>query len=281
MITNSIALGVPDVVRPRDIVTGNEKVNTLFVSYIFNTKHGLEELTADEYQAAAMLDDDIEGTREERVFRLWINSLNIEDVYVNNLFDDIKDGVLINKVIHKIDDKVVDWPKVDLQPNNDFKRNINNNTAIEACKKLKLKMIGVGGVDLTKGDKKLVLAVVWQIMRLSYLKVIGDKTEEDLVKWANESVGGKHTSIENLRDKSLADSKFLIHLLSSIEPRAVNWDLVQAGETDEEKQNNAKYAISIARKLGAVMFCVWEDLVHVNPKQLLIFVSTCLDIQQH
>lgn len=45
MITNSLALGVPDLVRPKDIVTSNTKINTLFVSYIFNTKHGLEELT--------------------------------------------------------------------------------------------------------------------------------------------------------------------------------------------------------------------------------------------
>ena len=51
-----------------------------------------------------MIDDDIEGSREERVFRLWINSLGIEDVYVNNLVDDCKDGVLLNKVINKIDD---------------------------------------------------------------------------------------------------------------------------------------------------------------------------------
>jgi hypothetical protein len=45
MINNSLALGVPDVVRPKDITTSNTKINTLFVSYIFNTKHGLEELT--------------------------------------------------------------------------------------------------------------------------------------------------------------------------------------------------------------------------------------------
>ena len=281
MITNSLALGVPDVVRPRDITTGNVKVNTLFVSYIFNTKHGLEDLTKEEYEAAAMIDDDIEGSREERALRLWINSLNLDDVYVNDLFDDVKDGVLINKVINKIDDKVVDWGKVDLKPNNDFKRNINNNAAIEAAKKLKLKMIGVGGVDLTKGDRKLVLAVVWQLMRLSYLKVIGEKTEDDLIKWANETVGGKATPIESLKDKSITDSNFLIHLLSVIEPRAVNWDIVLPGESEDDKKNNAKYTISIARKLGAVIFCVWEDFVNVNPKQMLIFLATLYDIQQH
>ena len=166
-----------------------------------------------------------------------------------------------------------------MKPKNDFGRNINNNTAIDSCKKLKLKMIGVGGPDITKGDKKLTLAVVWQIMRLHYLKIIGDKSEADLVKWANDTVAGKATPIEKLKDPSLSDSKFLIHLLGAIEPRAVNWDLVLDGGSDEDKTNNAKYAISIARKLGAVIFSIWEDIVNVNPKQMLIFISTCMDIQ--
>ena len=161
MINNSMALGVPRVVQPHDICSGNEKVNTLFVAYIFNTKHGLEDLTQEEYDAAGMLDDDIEASKEERTFRLWINSLGIEDVYVNNLIDECKDGVLLCKVIHKVDEKAIDWKKVDLAPNNDFKRNINNTTAIEGCKNMGLKMIGIGGVDITKGERKLVLATCW------------------------------------------------------------------------------------------------------------------------
>jgi len=98
------------------------------------------------------------------------------------------------------------------------------------------------------------------------LKLIGGKTEDDLVKWANDAVGGKHPSIVDLKDKQMSDSKFLIYLCSAVEPRAVNWDLVLEGSTDDEKMNNAKYAISVARKLGAVIFCIWEDLVQVNPK---------------
>jgi len=43
---------------------------------------------------------------------------------------------------------------------------------------------------------------------------------------------------------------------------------------------NAKYAISLARKLDAVIFCVWEDMVNVNPKQMLIYFSTMMDIHQ-
>jgi len=44
MIENSRALGVPEIMKPDDLLLANVKINTLFVAYIFNTKHGLEEL---------------------------------------------------------------------------------------------------------------------------------------------------------------------------------------------------------------------------------------------
>lgn len=68
-----------------------------------------------------MLEDDIEGSRDERAFRLWINSLNIDDVSVNDLYEEAKDGILLMKVIDKIKPGVVDWKKVDMKPNNRFK----------------------------------------------------------------------------------------------------------------------------------------------------------------
>lgn len=280
MLANATAIGVPDICGAHDITSANVKVNTIFVATLFNTKHGLEDLTKEEYEAAALIDDDIEGTAEERAFRFWINSLNIEGVYVDDLFTDFNDGILLNKVIHRINDKVVDWKKIDMNPNNDFKKNINNNAGLATAKdKLGIKVIGIGGPDLTKGEKKLILAIVWQLVRLHYLKLIGDKSEDDLVKWANETVGGNHAPIASLKDKALSNGKFLLHLLAAIEPRAVNWEIYQDGGSEEELQNNAKYVGSVARKLGAVIFCVWEDIVNVNPKQMLIFLATMMEIQ--
>lgn len=43
------------------------------------------------FSYAEMMTDDEETSREERCFRLWINSLGI-DTYVNNLFEDIRNG---------------------------------------------------------------------------------------------------------------------------------------------------------------------------------------------
>lgn len=105
MIKNSQKIGVPALVRASDITSGNVKLNTVFVASIFNTKHGLEELTQEakeEYESAKLQDDDIEGSKEERAFRFWINSLNLEGLHVNNLFEEASDGFLLLKVIDKI-----------------------------------------------------------------------------------------------------------------------------------------------------------------------------------
>jgi plastin-1 len=40
--------------------------------------------------------------------------------------------------------------------------------------------------------------------------------------------------------------------------------------------NNAKYCISVARKLGATIFCLPEDLVEVKPKMILTFVGALM-----
>lgn len=103
-------------------------MNTVFVAELFNTKHGLEELNEEEkeaYEKAGILNDDVEGSRDERAFRFWINSLNLDDVYINNLYDDVSDGVVPLKVMSKLDPSVVDWKKVDLKPNNKFKKGVN------------------------------------------------------------------------------------------------------------------------------------------------------------
>jgi plastin-1 len=181
-------IAAPELLAAKDLMEGNSKLNTMFIANLFNTRHGLEELKEEEkalVDAVANDYDDIEGERDERAFRLWINSLNIEDVYVNDLYEEARDGLLLLKVIHRIDETVVDWKKVEKNPNNKFKMGINCNEAINASKKLKIITTGIGGTDILDKNKKNILAVVWQLVKCHYLKLIGSKTEQDLTKWAN------------------------------------------------------------------------------------------------
>jgi hypothetical protein len=56
---------------------------------------------------------------------------------------------------------------------------------------------------------------------------------------------------------------------------------VTAAETDEDKALNSKYAISIARMLGAVVFCVWEDIVAIKEKMILVFVCSLNEVYKN
>ena len=65
-------------------------------------------------------------------------------------------------------------------------------------------------------------------MRSHTLQVIGNKSENDLLTWANELVGSEN-KIASLKEKSLKNSVYFIRLMNAIEPRAINWDLVIQG----------------------------------------------------
>ena len=119
------------------------------------------------------------------------------------------------------------------------------------------------------------------MMRAHSLQVIGNKTEEELIHWGNEKVD-EDLKVKSLKDKKLGNSLYFINIMKSIEPRSINWDIVITDKDDDDsKQNNAKYAISIARKLGATVFCVWEDITEVKSKLLLTFLDSIYDVAQN
>ncbi len=234
-------------------------------------------MTKEEYEAAALLDDDnTNNSKEERQFRMWINSLQIEDCFVVDLYDDVRDGIILLKVMDKIEPGCANWSAVKMNCKNVFDRNSNCDEAERVARALGVSVVGGGAEDIREGQKTGILTIVWQLMRLHYLKIIGSKTEADLVAWVNESTD---KTVKGFKDPEFADGNLLIELCKSIEPRAVNQELVTPGETEEDKILNAKYAISIARKLGAIIFMVWDDIPSLNKKMILIFCCSLYDIK--
>ena len=88
------------------------------------------------------------------------------------------------------------------------------------------KIVGVDGTDFADAKRKMILAVVWQMMRFHYLSVIGGKTEEQILDWANGMVKDEKFRLSSFKDKSAVSGQFYIHLCAGIEPRAVDWDIV-------------------------------------------------------
>ncbi|CAO2622755.1 PLS3, partial [Lemmus lemmus] len=283
MLQQADKLGCRQFVTPADVVSGNPKLNLAFVANLFNKYPALTKPENQDIDWTLL-----EGeTREERTFRNWMNSLGVNP-HVNHLYADLQDALVILQLYERI--KVpVDWSKVNKPPypklGANMKKLENCNYAVELGKHpAKFSLVGIGGQDLNDGNPTLTLALVWQLMRRYTLNVLedlgeGQKVNDDIiVNWVNRTLreAGKSTSIQSFKDKTISSSLAVVDLIDAIQPGCINYDLVKSGNlTEDDKQNNAKYAVSMARRIGARVYALPEDLVEVKPKMVMT-VFACL-----
>ncbi|XP_011011608.1 PREDICTED: fimbrin-1-like [Populus euphratica] len=272
--------------KPEDIVEGSPNLNLAFVAQIFHQRNGLTT-DSKKISFAEMMTDDVQTSREERCFRLWINSLGIV-TYVNNVFEDVRNGWMLLEVLDKVSPGSVNWKQASKPPiKMPFRKVENCNQVIRIGRQMKFSLVNVAGNDIVQGNKKLILAFLWQLMRYNMLQLLKNLrshsqgkeiTDADILKWANNKVKhtGRTSKIVNFKDQSLSSGIFLLELLSAVEPRVVNWNLVTKGESDEEKRLNATYIISVARKLGCSIFLLPEDIMEVNQKMILTLAASIM-----
>uniref|UniRef100_A0A1A8KY48 Plastin-3 n=2 Tax=Nothobranchius TaxID=28779 RepID=A0A1A8KY48_NOTKU len=282
MLQQADRLGCRQFVTPTDVISGNPKLNLAFVANLFNKYPALTKPDNQDIDWGLL-----EGeTREERTFRNWMNSLGVNPT-VNHLYVDLQDAIVILQLYEKI--KVpVDWNKVNKPPypklGTNMKKLENCNYAVDLGKSTKFSLVGIGGQDLNDGNATLTLALVWQLMRRYTLNVLedlgdGEKANDDIiVKWVNKTLAeaGKSTKISSFKDKEICSSLAVLELIDAIQPGSINFELVKTGGlSEDDKLNNAKYAISMARKIGARVYALPEDLVEVKPKMVMT-VFACL-----
>ncbi|XP_043688985.1 fimbrin-5 [Telopea speciosissima] len=272
---------------PKDIVEGSPNLNLAFVAQVFHQRNGLSMDDTKISFAEMMTTDDVQVSREERCFRLWINSLGIV-TYVNNVFEDVRNGWVLLEVLDKVSPGSVNWKQSTKPPiKMPFRKVENCNQVIGIGKQLKFSLVNVAGNDFVQGNKKLILAFLWQLMRFNMLQLLKnlrfhsqgkEMTDADILNWANQKVkkAGRASQMESFKDKNLSNGLFFLELLSVVEPRVVNWNLVTKGETDEEKKLNATYIISVARKLGCSIFLLPEDIMEVNQKMILTLTASIM-----
>ncbi|XP_058251236.1 plastin-1 [Hemibagrus wyckioides] len=283
MLKQAARIDCRQFVSPQDVVAGNQKLNLAFVANLFNMYPALKKPADNTIDLTT-----IEGeSREDKTFRNWMNSLGISP-RVNHLYSDLTDGMVILQLYEKIQ-VPVDWKKVNRPPYPAFagkmKKLENCNYAVELGKKeAQFSLVGIGGDNINEGSPKHMLSLVWQLMRRYTLKVLSDIgdgekiNDQVIVDWVNTSLqnGQKQSTISNFKDKSISTSLPVIDLIDTITPGAIREDMVKREDlSPEDMINNAKYAISMARKIGAKVYALPEDLVEVNPKMVMT-VFACL-----
>uniref|UniRef100_A0A6Q2X1Q1 Plastin-2 n=1 Tax=Esox lucius TaxID=8010 RepID=A0A6Q2X1Q1_ESOLU len=260
MLEQADRLGCRQFVTATDVIRGNPKLNLAFIANLFNKYPALKKPE----------NQDIDWSSIEGQYK-----------------QDLDDALVIFQLYEKI--KVpVDWDRVNKPPysklGSNMKKLENCNYAVELGKKeAKFSLVGIAGQDLNEGNRKLTQALLWQLMRrytLNILEELGDgqKVNDDtIVIWVNEKLTeASKATISGFKDGSIATSMPVLDLIDAIQPGSIRYDLIKVEDlTEEEKLNNAKYAISMARKIGARVYALPEDLVEVKPKMVMT-VFACL-----
>ena len=120
-----IQIFLGDFITSDDIVEGNERVNLLFTATLFNNFPALDKVEVPEEVNEIDVD-----TPEERTFKNWMNSLEV-DPYVNNLYSQLRDGGIILQLEDKIRPGIVNWKRVN--PISSFKKLGGLMRKIENC----------------------------------------------------------------------------------------------------------------------------------------------------
>jgi len=176
-----------------------------------------------------------------------------------------------------IEPGLVDWKKVVAKPTNKFHKVQNCNYVIDLGNKLGFHLTGIGGKDIMDAHKKFIDALTWQLIRYQTLKKLGGLKEEEIFDWASKRVT-KDPKITSFRDPTIKNGKFLMNLLETIDPKAIDWSLVTPGFTTDEIEQNSKYILSVARKVGVNAFLIWEDIRDVKHGMIMTLVAGIFDV---
>jgi len=281
VLENADKLDCKKFVRPGDIVSGHPRLNLAFVANLFNNWPALEPVEE--------VIEIIEETREEKTYRNWMNSLGV-DPFVNHLYDDLKDGLVLLQLFDKIQPGIVDWKRVNKPPyrmGGNIQKVENLNYCIELGHQLKFSLVGIQGKDIYDGNKTLTLGLVWQMMRCYVLTVLeklsgGGRriSDGEIIQWVNDKLksAGKSSSITGFKDPALANSYPIADLIDAIRPGSIDYSLLYNSKNEKDLLENARYVISVGRKIGGTIFCLPEDIVELKPKMLLTLFAALMAV---
>jgi len=131
------------------------------------------------------------------------------------------------------------------------------------------------------------------LLKQKMKRMLSNGGDSVIVEWANSTIEKalkkrnrlpeinginlRHVSkIRTFKDLHLRKSFYFLMLLWAVDQQVIDWDLVTVGDNEEQCKLNARYSISVSRKLGATVFLLPEDITEVNAKMIMTFISAIL-----
>ena len=227
-----------------------------------------------------------------------------------DLFDKVRDGVLLSKAINVLKPNVVNTARLTYGLNMDELRNgaapgskaifeatANQNAFLEGAARLGLKIVNIGAQDLIDGNADLVLGLLWQIIRAHLLQNVDILSHPELIRLME-----RHENLKTLIDvgpealllrwfnyhlrranadrkvgsfsESLRDSSAYLLLMQQVAPKLVDRAKVDAALATTDLDARARAVLEIAEALDCRKFVTAKDIVSGNARLNLAFTAT-------
>merc|ERR1712180_131953 len=208
-----------------------------------------KEVTQQETSKSEMSVHTVLVEEEQVAFADWINDMFGKDTDVNHklplkkdgsdMYEAMDDGILLCKIINLAAPDTID------------ERAINKGKTVQIFKQH----------ENLSADGKPV-------------------KEAEIIEWTNNklSEGGKSTQIRDFKDKANRTALPIIDIVDIMKPGTINYEFVKTGSSlsDEDCFSNAKYAVNMARKIGAPVYALPEDISEVNDKMVMTVYASLM-----
>jgi len=301
-VTNKLDRGT--TVRPSDLQSGKfSKVHKFFTTEAFETKSGLAALSSEDQKSAKYKKYlDPPRASDEATYINWINAMMPHHLHVEFLARDLSDGVVLLKLLEMAKAGCVNWKKGREKVRHKFDKlnNCNMVMSISQQDPFAFSLVGMGGNDIVDGHQKFLSTLLWQLMRYNAVKQISELsfggknvTDADILQWANLTIvrfaERESKPLTNFKDRLLTTCIFYLELLAAVRPRDVDTSLIHYDvkplvnnrvddKHREHRLDNARLAMSYARKFGAELFVLPEHLYGLDSKAVLSMFAAIMTI---
>ncbi|XP_016332649.1 dystonin isoform X8 [Sinocyclocheilus anshuiensis] len=243
-------------------------------------------MLADELEYLQAYEDVLEKYKDERdrvqkkTFTKWVNQhlLKVRK-HVNDLYEDLRDGHNLISLLEVLSGDTLPREKGRMR----FHRLQNVQIALDYLKRRQVKLVNIRNDDITDGNPKLTLGLIWTIIlhfQISDIHVTGESEDmtakERLLLWSQQMTEGYVGVRCDNFTTSWRDGRLFNAIIHKYRPDLVDMSRVST----QSSRSNLEQAFCVAEQLGVARLLDPEDVDVSSPdeKSVITYVSTLYDV---
>uniref|UniRef100_A0A8C2GBU6 Dystonin n=1 Tax=Cyprinus carpio TaxID=7962 RepID=A0A8C2GBU6_CYPCA len=217
---------------------------------------------------------------QKKTFTKWVNQhlLKVRK-HVNDLYEDLRDGHNLISLLEVLSGDKLPREKGRMR----FHRLQNVQIALDYLKRRQVKLVNIRNDDITDGNPKLTLGLIWTIIlhfQISEIHVTGESEDmtakERLLLWSQQMTEGYVGVRCDNFTTSWRDGRLFSAIIHKYRPDLVDMSRVST----QSSRSNLEQAFGVAEQLGVARLLDPEDVDVSSPdeKSVITYVSTLYDV---